>query len=98
MSALYCHLGNMSYRLGEKVPADVGRKAMQNSPLASEQLDAMIAHLAANDVDTSKPALTLGGVIQMDSETDKCIGPNAAEANALARRSYREPFALPEDV
>jgi hypothetical protein len=98
MSALYCHLGNMSYRLGQKVTADVGRKAMHSSPLASEQLESMIAHLAANGVDTGKPALTLGGVIQMDALTDTCIGPNAAEANALASRRYREPFVLPEQV
>lgn len=98
MSALYCHLGNMSYRLGQKVTADAGRKALEAHPLASEQLDSMLAHLAKNDVDTSKPALTLGGVIQMDALTDTCIGPNAAEANALARRRYREPFVLPEVV
>jgi hypothetical protein len=35
MSALYCQLGNMSYRLGEKVPADVGRKGIATSSLAS---------------------------------------------------------------
>lgn len=98
VSALYCHLGNMSYRLGEKAPADVCAKAIGSSPLASEQLDAMISHLAANGIDAGKPVLTLGAVIQMDSETDTCIGPNSAEANALARRRYREPFVLHEDV
>lgn len=98
ISALYCHLANMSYRLGQKATADAGRAAMQGSRLASEQLESMIAHLARNDVDTSKPALTLGGLIQMDALTDTCVGPNAAEANALATRRYREPFLLPEDV
>jgi hypothetical protein len=98
VSALYCHLGNMSYRLGEKVPAAAGRAAMQADPLASEQLEAMIAHLAANGVDASGPVLTLGAEIRMDAATDTCVGANAAEANALARRRYREPFVLPEDV
>ena len=94
MSALHCHVGNMSYRLGKKVPAEVARKALQDSPLASDQLDRMIAHLAANDIDTSTPTLALGDVIRMDPKTDTCVGPNAAEANALAKRRYREPFVL----
>ena len=94
MAALYCHLGNMSYRLGQKAPTEVARKAMQSSPLASEQFDAMIAHLAANDIDTSAPTLALGDVIRMDPKTDTCIGPNAVAANALARRTYRSPFVL----
>jgi hypothetical protein len=71
---------------------------MQADPLASEQLEAMIAHLAANGVDASGPVLTLGAEIRMDAATDTCVGANAAEANALARRRYREPFVLPEDV
>ncbi len=94
MSALHCHLGNMSYRLGKKVPAEVARRAMQSSPLASEQLDRMIAHLAAHDIDTTNPTLALGDVIRMDPKTDTCIGPNAAAAGALAKRRYREPFVL----
>ena len=98
VSAMYCHLGNMSYRLGERAPTEACRKAMQSSPLASERFVDMVAHLAANDVDTSMPTLTLGDVIRMDPATDTCIGPNADEANALARRGYREPYALPEDV
>jgi hypothetical protein len=96
MSALYCHLGNMSYRLGQKVPTEVGRQAMQESPLASEQLDRMIAHLGANGVDMSAPTLTLGDTIRMDPKTDTCIGPNAVAAGALARRGYRDPFVLPD--
>jgi len=96
MSALHCHLGNMSYRLGRKVSTEVARKAMQSSPLASDQFDRMIAHLAANDIDTSQPTLALGDVIRMDPKTDTCIGPNAAAANALARRTYRGPFVLEE--
>jgi hypothetical protein len=52
----------MSYRLGKKVPAEVARKALQDSPLASDQLDRMIAHLAPNDIDTSTPTLALGDV------------------------------------
>jgi hypothetical protein len=91
MSALHCHLGNMSYRLGKQVPAEAARQAVQSSPLASDQLDRMIAHLAANGVDASTPTLALGDVIQMDPRTDTCVGPNAAAASALAKRTYREP-------
>jgi predicted dehydrogenase len=94
VSALYCHLGNMSYRLGRTVPTEVARKAMQSSDLAGEQFDLMTAHLAANGVDTSVPTLALGDVIRMDPKTDACIGPNAAAASALARRAYRAPFVL----
>jgi len=98
VSAIYCHLANMSYRLGERAPTEACRKAMQGSPLAGERFDDMIAHLAANGVGAGTPTLTLGDVIRMDPATDACIGPNADAANALARRSYREPFVLREDV
>jgi hypothetical protein len=94
LSALYCHLGNMSYRLGRKVPTAEGRKAVESSPLAREQLEGMVAHLEANGVDTGTSALTLGDVIRMDPKTEVCIGPNAEAASELARRTYREPFVL----
>jgi predicted dehydrogenase len=96
VSALCCHLGNMSYRLGRKVATDEGRKAIATSPLAREQFDGMVAHLTANGVDPSAPTLTLGDVVRLDPKTDICIGPNAEAANALARRTYRAPFVLPE--
>ena len=92
ISALHCHLGNMSYRLGRKVPTGAARKVMESSTLASDQLDRMVAHLTANGVDTG--TLTLGDTIRMDPKTDTCIGPNAEAANALARRTYRPPFVL----
>jgi predicted dehydrogenase len=98
ISALHCHLGNMSYRLGKTVPAEVARKAMQSSPLASEQFDGMVAHLAVHGIDTSTPTLVLGDAIQMDPRSDTCIGPNAAAAHALARRNYREPFVLEDQA
>jgi predicted dehydrogenase len=94
ISALHCHLGNMSYRLGQKVPAEVAREAMASSELAREQLASMLAHLAAHGVHTSASTLVLGDTIRMDPKTDTCIGPNADAANALARRSYRGPFVL----
>lgn len=98
VAALYCHLANMSYRLGVAVPAALGRKAMQSSPLASPQFDEMVAHLVANDVDTSAPGLILGDVIRMDPNTDTCFGPSAARASALVKRRYRTPFVVPDDV
>jgi hypothetical protein len=94
ISALHCHLGNMSYRLGKKVSAEAARKAMQGSALASEQFESMVAHLRLHGVDTSARTLVLGDTIRMDPKTDTCIGPNAAAAGALARRTYREPFVL----
>ena len=97
MAALYCHLANMSYRLGRKVVTETGREAMQENGPARDQFESVVAHLAANHVDLSSPTLTLGEV-QMDPETETFIGPNAAEADALARRRYREPFVLRETL
>ena len=85
----------MSCLLGRKARAEAARKAVQENPLASEQLERMIAHLGANCVETSGPALGLGDAFRMDPETDTCIGPNAAAAGALAMRTYRAPFVLP---
>lgn len=94
ISAVYCHLGNMSYRLGRKVAGGTARQAMESSTLAGERFDGLVAHLKANGIDTSASTLTLGDTIRMDPKTDTCIGPNADVAGALARRTYRPPFVL----
>jgi len=98
LTAVYCHTGNMSYRLGKKVATDEARKRMQSSPLATERFDELIEHLKANNIDVGSKTLALGGVIQLDAKTETCTGPNAAAANALAKREYRKPFVIPEEV
>ncbi len=53
LSSALCHLGNISFRLGEKVPAEeiANRlKAVKMSDNAQDTLDQVVEHLASNDV------------------------------------------------
>ena len=96
LSSALCHTGNISYRLGKKKgPAEI-LDEIKSQPSAQDSFERMKEHLGKNGVDISKDMLTLGPVLKMDVETEKFIGN--ADADALLKDKYREPFVVPEIV
>ncbi len=94
MSAALCHLGNISYVLGQ--PAAIG-EVEQGLPdigggAAHETFERAKVHLDENDVDP-KVKLQLGAVLKFDPIREEFV-ENAA-ANELLTRQYREPFVVP---
>jgi len=52
-------------------------------------------HLRENGVDLRNTRGVLGPWVSLDPKTERFVGEFAEGANALATRTYRQPFAVP---
>ncbi len=95
-SAALCHLGNISYRLGEQVPFSQRPPGMDDNRQVAESFETIKGNLEAIGVDLSKATYQLGPVLKFDPGAEKFIGNDAA--NKLLTRDYRPPFVVPEEV
>ncbi|HVX12918.1 MAG TPA: Gfo/Idh/MocA family oxidoreductase [Pirellulales bacterium] len=96
-SSALCHLANISYRLGEKVPFDPQTKAFGDNTEAYETLGRMEQHLTANEIKLDGQAkYLLGRKLSIDAATETFVGDD--EANRMLTRQYRAPFVVPEKV
>ncbi|NQU23903.1 MAG: Gfo/Idh/MocA family oxidoreductase [Candidatus Nealsonbacteria bacterium] len=95
-SAALCHLGNISYRLGEQVPFSQKPPGTGDNEQIAESFETIKANIQAIGVDLGKATYKLGPVLKFDPEKEKFIG-NAA-ADKLLTREYRKPFVVPENV
>lgn len=102
LSSAMCHVGNISYGLGQPAPpAEVREQIAAHPDLAdrseaADSFDRFCAHLDANEVDLEKTPATLGPWLTMDPATERFT--NNPHANALLTRDYRKPFVVPTDV
>ena len=96
LSSALCHTGNISYRLGTKKSPDEIKEAIKDDKGMVESWNRMAEHLAANDVDITTDKVTLGVPLKMNTQTEKFIGND--KANALLTRNYRAPYIVPEKV
>ncbi len=95
-SSALCHLGNISFRLGEEAPFDRNVMAIGDNKQVVEAFNNLKENLKAVDVDLAKTNYTVGPVLELDPRTEKFT--NNEKANALLTRKYREPFVVPEQV
>ena len=96
-SAALCHLGNISYRLGEKAPFSPQTKAFGDNKEAYETLARMEDHLAGrNGLKLSEIDYMLGRKLVVNAKSESFIGDD--EANRLLTRQYRAPFIVPDKV
>ncbi len=95
VSSALCHLGNISHRLGRATPDGALREAVRGDAALAEAHGRMVEHLRANRVDLGATPLTLGVPLAVESGAEHFTGANAAAANAMLRREYRAPFAVP---
>jgi predicted dehydrogenase len=99
LSSALCHLGNISYRLGETVSTDELRERMQGIS-TSENVDATLArtmeHLNGNQVDLDKTPFRLGPMLKIDPTSESFVG--RPDADAMLTREYRAPFVVSLDT
>jgi predicted dehydrogenase len=94
VSSSLCHLGNISHRLGTKLPAGVIEKQVAANERIADAFQRMSEHLKANEVDIQGDVLTLGPWLELDPETERFT--NNDQANELLARDCRQPFVVPD--
>ncbi len=96
LSSALCHLGNLSYRVGEQVPFDPRAKAFGDNKEAFATLERFKDHLKDNSVAMEGSPYALGKKIMIDQKNESIT--NCAKARAMLTREYRKGFALPSTV
>ena len=97
-SAALCHLGNISYRLGQPASAAEIKERLPQlklKPEAMETFERTQTHLAANGVDLKNTRMQLGAALKVDPKRERFVKNTAADA--LLGREYRAPFTLPTE-
>lgn len=98
LSSALCHLGNISYRLGETVTVAEARErlgAMKQKAEATETFDRFLSHLTGNGLDAEKLPLTLGAALTLDAKAEVFTGAQSDKANTMLSREYRKGFEVP---
>ncbi len=96
LSSALCHLGNISYRLGEQKSAADTVKAVEgfkSNDNFQDTFDRTMAHLIANGVDTTTVKLQAGVPLAFDGKAEKF--PDNEAANKMLTREYRKPYVVP---
>lgn len=98
ISSALCHLGNISYRLGEEISvADAERKLsdIRSTDNVKDTWERTIAHLKDNKVDLNAIQIRFGANLAFDPEKETFPGSGMDKANAMLTREYRAPFVVP---
>ncbi len=102
ISSACCHLGNVSYQLGEPASAQKVKKALGDDARLAQTMERIRKHLDANEIDLEKTPLLLGPRMTLDAKSEtvtKLDGPGTMEqVKGLLKRTYREPYVLPDKV
>jgi predicted dehydrogenase len=96
LSSALCHLGNISWELGQSVGLEEARALVSAIPGPEDMaatFERTMEHLVANELDLSKLQLTVGPQLALDVDREMFISSDAA--NAKLTRDYRAPFVVP---
>ncbi|MCA9151417.1 MAG: Gfo/Idh/MocA family oxidoreductase, partial [Planctomycetales bacterium] len=96
LSSALCHLGNISYQMGETVSNDeaVERlQAIRSSDDVKATMDRVVEHLTENNVDLSASPFRMGALLPFNPETETFV--DNATADTMLTREYRAPFVVP---
>ncbi|MCA9267715.1 MAG: gfo/Idh/MocA family oxidoreductase, partial [Planctomycetales bacterium] len=96
LSSALCHLGNISYRLGELMsPAACLEKmeSISTTENVKQTMERVLAHLKANNVDTMQNKVRTGDYLALDPKTETFTASQSA--NDMLSREYRAPFVVP---
>ena len=95
LSSALCHLGNISYRLGDEKPLAEAKDISQSKD-AREAFARMLEHLKAHDVDPATAKGRSGPLLTLDGEV--FTGDLKDKANAMLTREYRKGFEVPAKI
>jgi hypothetical protein len=97
-STALCHIGNISWRLGQQVSPvelrqELGKLKAHDDVL--ETYDRTVQHLRENQVDLERSKLTMGRLLRLDPQREAFAGDS--QADALLAGQYRKPFVVPSE-
>ncbi len=95
-SSALCHLGNISYRLGELARMDQVNQAIGDNKQVVEAVEQVRDNCRAVGMELTESTYTVGRDLRFDPKTEQFVGDD--EANALLTRQYRAPFVVPDVV
>jgi predicted dehydrogenase len=97
LSAACCHLGNISYRLGEQVAGTTRPDVLGKHEVIAKSWETIMETVKGTlGLDLSKSTYQLGPMLTFDPGAEKFVGN--PKADALLTRPYRKPFIVPERV
>lgn len=94
LSSALCHLGNISYQLGNSVPFSSKTKAFGDDNEAYETIGRFEEHLVANGIKLEETKYILGPKLKFDPKKEKFVGNK--KANEMLFREYRSGYVVPE--
>ncbi|MCI0541836.1 MAG: Gfo/Idh/MocA family oxidoreductase, partial [Verrucomicrobiales bacterium] len=97
-SSALCHLANISYRLGQRVPFNGKSGALGDNREVVETFQNLQENLKGVGVRLEETLYQLGRTLRFDPKKERFVGDSAREANRLLTRSYRKPFVVPGRV
>jgi predicted dehydrogenase len=97
LSASLCHLGNISYRLGDHLSTSAMMERLRAVTMcdnAQDTLDRTVEHLSDNDVTIDdNTAFQCGEYLKFNPQSETFVGN--PKANEMCTREYRAPFVVP---
>lgn len=98
LSSALCHLGNISYRLGEQVSASEAKQRLEASKTKAECLETFerfSKHLTDNKLEMEKMMIQFGAQLFLDAKAETFTGPMSGKANPMLSREYRKGYVVP---
>ncbi len=95
-SSALCHLGNISYRLGQTAPLGQKPEHLGNNPHVLDSFEMIRENLEAAGFKLDRITCRIGPVLEFDPQSEKFVDNEAA--NAMLTRNYRRPFVVPNEV
>jgi len=95
-SSALCHLGNISYKLGESAKFNGKSRSLGDNKQVVAAFDNIRENLEVVGVNLDETTYQLGRTLEFDAKSEKFIGDD--QANQLLTRPYRAPFVVPAAV
>ena len=98
LSSAFCHLGNVSYKLGKQTPVSDIYEKLGGNKFLLDSFNGFKNHLSKHGVDITKHLTVMSPQLFYNSEKEKFFGQNSEKANLFLKDTYREPFVIHEQV
>ncbi len=100
ISAALHHIGNISHRLGRRMPLGEIERAPEPETVGLEAVRRFADHASENGIDRSQALAVCGAPLEIDAAAERFISRSAYDtgfwANRMLTRNYRPPFIVPE--